>query len=396
MNRKVEIIIGILIVLTFVFILGKNILSFSFDSYDSINKLKEAVINEDIKYLKNHLEIENYESSLNNNDIKNIVAFLRNQYIIEDDWNEYLNTSNRNFYIKKSGKEKLLFDKFILVLKPYELILSSDTPGAIVYIDGKEVGKIDKKNYEFKYNPILPGQHKIKLKYEGKYAKLEKERELGFFNETEREIHYNIELEPNYINIYCNYPEAKLFVNNKDTGKTIEEIDVFGPVTLDGSIYLQAILETKGKTFKSDKVPVDDYLCELFIEAENDYDNLGYSDSLESIDSIIDEHMLSYCRSLANAVNNNDFKIVEPYLLKGSPLYNTQKNLVKNLNEKGIREELLYYDLLNIEKINDDTYEVTTYEAFNIISNNNVEEKDYEWTYTVKIVEGQPYLANIR
>src|SRR5690606_19329500 len=137
--------------------------------------------------------------------------------------------------------------------------------------------------------------------------------------------------------------------------------------------YLQAILETKGKTFKSDKVPVDDYLCELFIEAENDYDNLGYSDSLESIDSIIDEHMLSYCRSLANAVNNNDFKIVEPYLLKGSPLYNTQKNLVKNLNEKGIREELLYYDLLNIEKINDDTYEVTTYEAFNIISNNNVE-----------------------
>lgn len=59
--------------------------------------------------------------------------------------------------------------------------------------------------------------------------------------------------------------------------------------------------------------------------------------------------MKSYETTMIDAINLNDFTKVEASLLKGSTLYNSQKQLVPYLYSKGTKEKLISYDIYAIE-----------------------------------------------
>lgn len=399
MNRKLEITIGILIVLVFTLVIGKNVFALSTDESKGIDKLNKAIDNLDIKYLEKHIEIEDYSSPLSTEDIERIALLLKDEYI---NLNNYYNQRDSNIYVKADGKENLLFDKYVLVLKPYRLVLDADIEGAEVYLDGTKIGKIDDDHY-FEYKSTLPGKHKIELKYKGEYVDLETQEDILIYDNYTSEIFHSMYLNGEYIWIDCNYYDAKLFVNDKDTGKTIRDIEYFGPIPLDGSIVLQAKLETDYGVLESEKVTIDDdygsvYL-ELIEEEEEEVELVEdiYDDYFLPVMDLLPEFIMDYENNMVSAINNKDFDFVKPCLLEGSPLYESQKGLVKNLNEKGITEELLYYEILDVGEIVNNSLEVKVYEKHNVISPDGSEKvTEYVWIYTVVFENNNLWLSNIR
>ncbi|MDE5414033.1 zinc ribbon domain-containing protein [Alkalihalobacterium chitinilyticum] len=113
-------------------------------------------------------------------------------------------------------------------------------------------------------------------------------------------------------------------------------------------------------------------------EKESDTDTRSDTYVEEQVYDLMD----SYSHKLIEAINKGDFRIVEPYLKSGSALYNDQKSLVEHLSNRGVKEEYVSSEILDVE-IDGDTFYIETYEVTKIIySNGNEEVKDFSWIYT--------------
>lgn len=99
----------------------------------------------------------------------------------------------------------------------------------------------------------------------------------------------------------------------------------------------------------------------------------------------IDEIIGNYTRLWADAVNNHKFSLVEPYLIPGSTLYNSQRNLLEFLYKHEVREEFVQSRILGYSHPGENgVYKVSVYEEYNIIyKNGKKENKGYNWIYTV-------------
>lgn len=107
--------------------------------------------------------------------------------------------------------------------------------------------------------------------------------------------------------------------------------------------------------------------------------------TVKSDDARWDELVSNYEYSLIDAINANDFSLVEYMLLKGSSLYEAQKKLVANLNQKGISEELVDFEIKEIKYSEQKKeYYLTVREKINIIKKDGESTNEYTWMYTVK------------
>jgi hypothetical protein len=99
----------------------------------------------------------------------------------------------------------------------------------------------------------------------------------------------------------------------------------------------------------------------------------------------IDKLIHQYEISLVKAINTNNFSLVAKTLTPGSPLYQSQKQLVTNLYRKRIQEDLNDYQVKKIRMVAPGSYKVYVYERVGIKYPNQKEfvEKEYYWAYTV-------------
>lgn len=110
----------------------------------------------------------------------------------------------------------------------------------------------------------------------------------------------------------------------------------------------------------------------------------------------IEELMNKYEKGLIEAINNNNFSLVELYLTEGSPLYKSQKNLVKNLYTKGIKEEYVTHDLGYVYFISKNIFKVEVVETIKIKNPQKCEEKkDFQWIYTITNADKTMKLSQI-
>ncbi|MBH1940676.1 WG repeat-containing protein [Mobilitalea sibirica] len=104
-----------------------------------------------------------------------------------------------------------------------------------------------------------------------------------------------------------------------------------------------------------------------------------------------------YVKSLVNAINIDYFPYVEAHLLKGSKLYNAQKELVSDLYSRGIREE---YISSKVEKVefdeNNNVYQVYVTEEISIqYPDQAAVTKTFSYIYTISpSTKKQQYLLS--
>ena len=406
MEKKARLILGVIIALIIVVLVllgfaGVSIYKSHVGTNDSLDELSDAIKSEDTEYLKDYIKLQGRETQLSNEELENIVLLLKD-YKVEDDLKAYLESTQENIFLKKDE------DKYVLVLKPYDIEIEASLPGARVFLNGEEVRKFDEDKTTLKLRNIMPGYHKIKLLYEGKYAHLEEETEVICFDPYNNELYLYMDLGGDKIEVTSNEDKAFLYVNDKNTNISLHSSYTLGPVVMDGTITLSAKAVIDGKTYQSEKVDIvnNRYQYELDVNITDstadqktidNQDNVAgpkgikYED-IYDIQKVIDD----YQYSLVAAINYRDYTFVAPFIQAGSPLEKAQIELIEDLSSRGILEELIDYNIHNITK-QSNKYEARVTETHKILyPNGESKQVNNTWTYTLIQSNDEFYLTDIR
>lgn len=112
----------------------------------------------------------------------------------------------------------------------------------------------------------------------------------------------------------------------------------------------------------------------------------------------IQEVVRNYETLVVEAINNNDFSLIDNLLVPGSNLYNSQKKLVADLYNKKIQEKLVEFDLKDIQKTDKEgIFKVFVSEKIGVKypEKQEFETKEFNWIYTVISDKDRPGLSDI-
>lgn len=289
-------------------------------------------------------------------------------------------TTNRALSLKSVGKKYSFFPDYKIVIKPAFIEVKTGIKDVTFSLDGIEIGKSDSDNYKREFGPYIPGKYKLTANYQGKYVTLSEPHDIDLMSDNNDKVNVNLFTNVNYIRVTSEYANAKLFVNGKDTGVIVADAQNFGPLSSNTKIY--ATVSKEGKILKSNEYTLsnnDVYVDLSFTEAEN---------MVSSADSNIHNLMGWYTDYLAEAVNTNNFKMVEDYLYPGSMIYNEQMSYIPKVYSQGIKESLMSFNILSYD-LSDDykSGTVNTEEVYKIYNNGNSSIKTFNYTYTFKYNE---------
>lgn len=170
-------------------------------------------------------------------------------------------------HLKKSGNKWLLFDRYVIEISPVFIVVTTDTDETIVHINGEKLGTVNEDD-EKKYGPYLPGEYTVKMTVDGGYGAVEINEKVSSSSDVETNLYVHADFSNHYISLYTNDGDAILFVNGKSTKKTIDEIDEFGPIKLDGTVEVFAERVADGGKERTQVVVVEQgtYSVDLYFE----------------------------------------------------------------------------------------------------------------------------------
>jgi uncharacterized membrane protein YvbJ len=151
---------------------------------------------------------------------------------------------------------KGLFGKYGIEVKLFYFKVTTNQKGTVFRLNDKEILTAKVDYYDKVLGPFLPGTYKMKVDFNGEYVSLSAEKEVNLPEDHDKEI--DLSLQALYIYPESNDPEAQLYVNGKDAGKTFKNMERFGPVASDGSMTVHAQRKTEWGMLYSDKVTITD------------------------------------------------------------------------------------------------------------------------------------------
>ncbi len=129
---------------------------------------------------------------------------------------------------------------------------------------------------------------------------------------------------------------------------------------------------------------------------EDTFENSQFKgDVSEEIIELVENHFYTYIHSLVAGINEDEFDYVKPLLKKNSPLYKSQRQLIKDLNDRGITEEVYDYSISNISQ-NDNIITFEAYEAIYVMEEGSEPVlTENVWIYTGELDDDEFVLTTI-
>lgn len=221
------------------------------------------------------------------------------------------NSSNYLFSLKKQGKKFLFFDNYVFVVKPFYMNVNTNYKNVKVTMDNKVLCTSNQENYTKQVGPFLPGTYSLKSEYASDYANLNRTVSVDLIDQSVAEV--DLSLDGQFVSVNCDYPDAKLLVNGKDTGLTVKDAQNFGPLSKDETVKLSVKKDFPWGTVTSKDVevtdsdwvdisfsPVNDTVQNDLMNTANDFQK-GYVNSLAALDP----------SKLVNATDNDKEKITD-------------------------------------------------------------------------------------
>lgn len=314
--------------------------------------------------------------------------------------------------LEQDGKKWGIFNHYTVQVNPVYAKVQSTEDATGVYIDGKKAGTVSSDSSK-KIGPFLPGTHTVKGEVQNDYGKVESEQEIEATNGEDVNVEFDWSDHAVYIS--SDYDDAMLYVNGKDTKTEIGDIDYLGPLPMDGSVKLYAKRGEKKTEEVSIKKGMEDVALNFdgentaeastapatkksnagpnsksnaskkevdSSEAQTPTYGGGITDSeIERVSSFTEQYMDATIASIAS----EDFSIASPYIDPNGPKYKEQKDYTAYLIKKGIKEDLLNFEVNDVSKIDDSTYKVATFEEYNITyGDGSVKYKRFHSVHKVK------------
>lgn len=280
---KVYIIILILALVSIVFNITKPM-----SKKELINQLEMALLKGKENWVERNIKIDGAKAE--NDELKPLIHYylLNNREVEQVIRNLKKNSNSGNLTIE--SEKSLLGENYYLNLSTISINITSDIKEAIIYINGREVNKEELVS-------LIPGTYEVAYKLKTDYGDVEETKEMDILSSGD----VKIEVAAEYITLYSNFSDAKVYINEKDTKKTVSEIKKYGPIPNNKDITIYIAKDFPWGVIKSPEIKVqEDNILKIDINMAND-------ELLATIENTLRE----FYNSLFDALNNKDSALIE-------------------------------------------------------------------------------------
>ena len=280
---KVYIIILILALVSIVFNITKPM-----SKKELINQLEMALLKGKENWVERNIKIDGAKAE--NDELKPLIHhYLLNNKDVEQVISN-LKKSNNSGNLTIESEKSLLGENYYLNLSTISINITSDIKEAIIYINGREVNKEELVS-------LIPGTYEVAYKLKTDYGDVEETKEMDILSSGD----VKIEVAAEYITLYSNFSDAKVYINEKDTKKTVSEIKKYGPIPNNKDITIYIAKDFPWGVIKSPEIKVqEDNILKIDINMAND-------ELLATIENTLRE----FYNSLFDALNNKDSSLIE-------------------------------------------------------------------------------------
>lgn len=227
-----------------------------------------------------------------------------------------IENENSNLYITKVGRTLIFFPKYKIAFKPVFLTLTSNVKGADILINGKKIAKTDNENFSKQFGPYVPGLYTISGKASGSaLGNMYNQTKVDLLSDKKQSSSIDV-LKGLYLEVTSDYDNNEIYINGKDTGKSVNSGDKIGPIASGSNVY--GVINYNGEQIKSSSSNISD---------DDSTINFNYSkqgETPEQQQSDINNMITGYASALADALTSGNTNQIELYMYPGSKLNNQQ------------------------------------------------------------------------
>lgn len=379
----------------------------------TVTRFEQAVKQKDYTSLRKILVQNGTKLDISDKDLASYIAFLTKDKSLNQIGNELNqaaegmkyykkvtpvtdNSSNKLLELEKGGKLLGIYQQYVINVYPFTIKAETNADNTDIYINGEKAKQIKKSNDTVTIGQFLPGDYSLKAVYKGDFVSLNSQKKVDFTDAEYNTVTTKVNLNGHFVSISSNGDGAEIFANGKDTGKKTGDFDSFGPVPIDGSVELYAVMNRESGPIKSNPVKITSD-GEIFLEFKEIADEQKRADEKQAAQDALNQYggeydspqqkmetfMNEYISASMYAINQRDFSQVESYLTPNGKEYTDSKNYISYLSSKGITESLIDLTVINVEST-DTGFKVKTNEEYNIsYGDGSMKDKTFVSNYTL-------------
>lgn len=199
------------------------------------------------------------------------------------------NGDSGNFTLESS--KSFFKEKYYINIKTVTVNFITDINNVNIEFSNKKFNLRDKAEFD-----VIPGTYSVSYTYKTEYGDISDSKIVNLMEDETIEIN----VDGNYITLYSNFDDAKVFINNIDTGLMTKDIKNYGPLPKDKDIKIFLQREFPWGTIKSEEVSIENkQYIKLDINMVNDV-----------LNNMIDEAVNNFYSSSFEALNTKDKNII--------------------------------------------------------------------------------------
>lgn len=147
-----------------------------------------------------------------------------------------------NFEIK--SKQGLFYKRYYIALDTVEVEFTTNTKDIKVEFEDKKFNLQDVAQFD-----VILGIYNVKYTYETQFGDICNDINISILEDKKVEL----KIDGNYVTLYSNFDDAKVLINNENTGLLAKEIKNFGPIPKEKDIVIKLQREFPWGTIESDE-----------------------------------------------------------------------------------------------------------------------------------------------
>lgn len=411
MSKKNKLTLLSIIVIIILLLAGHLTMKSITDPTKIITAMHEDFEKEDVKAFLGHF---NYEKKvhIDTNDFYDYIdeqswPNIRSQLLAniktlkENGLADPIYDGNGNKLIKIESKPILggLYHKISFKLVPIHVSVASNYDHVQFTSSDKTIELSSVENTYL--GDYFPGTYKWSAILKSEYGNLPFNGKMQLTDAEDNEQTYIPEIEPDYITIHSNNEDAIIYINGENTKKSIYDLESIGPVPLDGSVTVQAIVTDNGKTYKTDKVKVKE--TDIILDFKYIEDQKKKKEQEKKLADLADEHYndikdfyTRFREAYESDVNNHVYDATSYYITSDSKLAKDYKSYFpKFVDDDEISNHTNI--LSNLVATNNTTFTFDTNESYTFYSHEGPTiDYNYKKNYTIRSSGGSYVITNIK
>lgn len=194
-----------------------------------------------------------------------------------------------NFVLQ--SKNGVLRDKYYISISTVVVEFTTDTKNIDVQFGNKKFKLVDKAEFD-----VIPGSYDVNYNCNTEYGDITEDMNVDLIANKTIELKVN----GNYITLYSNFDDAKVFINNIDTNLQAKDIKNYGPIPKDKEVVMYLQRDFPWGDIKSENININNQqYVKLDINMVND-------ELMTMVSKIVNE----FYSSSFEALNNRDKELI--------------------------------------------------------------------------------------